>query len=164
MPGVGEVQQVDDQEGPVNHPRSFAAVVKSVKFIEREAEQNREAERLKQENIAKKVQEERKRADEKADRDAARGAEEARKLVEAGEKRAANLSKLQAATEAAAQYKEKVKLLHEQTQKEMQETRGYEEEIEAIAGLKESGELAGQKRPATSPASHPPTGKKIAPA
>ena len=160
MPAVGEAVLAEEQQLATNLPRSFAAVVKSAKFIELESEQNRDAEKVKQENIAKKVQEERRKAEEKADRDAAKEAEEARKLVEAEGKRAANIAKLEAATKAASDYKEQVKILHDKAQQERQESRSYEQELEAIAGLKESGELAGQKRPPTFPAPHPPTEKK----
>ena len=110
--------------------------------------------------IAKKVQEDRRKAEEKADRDASKEAEDARKLVEAQEKRAANLDKLQAAMKSASQYKEQVKLLHAKAQSEIQESRGYEQELEHLVGLKELGGLPGQKRPPTSPAPHPPTEKK----
>ena len=160
MPAVGEQVQAEDQQQAANLPLSFAAVVKSVKFIELEAEQIREAEKVKQDNLAKKVQEERRRAEEKADKDAAKASEEARKLVEAEEKRAANITKLKAATKAATDYKDQVKLLHDQAQKEREESRSYEQELEVIAGLKESGQLAGHKRPPSSPAPYPPTEKK----
>ena len=134
LPAVGEVQpEVEQQQQPFpSFPRSFAAVVKSAKFVEKEAEETREQDRLKHEKMAKKVLEERRKPDEKADRDAAKEASEAVKNVETEQKRAAKFARLAEASQKAADYKEQVKHLAEQAKKELQESREYEKELEDI--------------------------------
>ena len=134
LPAVGEVGQEEEQgQGSNSFPRSFAAVVKSAKFVEKAAEQMLVTERLKQEKLVRKVQEDRMKADEKADRDAAKLAEQARKKVEAEEKRAASLAKMAETSKVAAEYKEKVKKLAEQARMEEQQARDYEKELEDIS-------------------------------
>ena len=134
MPDVGEVlQEVNpDKEGHTNFQSSFAAVVKSAKFIELEAEQARETERLQQVKQARKVQEERWQGEEKADREAAKQAVEARKKVETEEKRTANLARLTAASKEAEEYKEKVRCLHKRAQNNVRESRDLEDRLGEI--------------------------------
>ena len=136
MQAAGEVVQQEEDLTPGNSvPRSFAAVVKSDKFIQLAEEQAREAERLKQENLAKKILDERKKAEDAENREAVRVENEQRKRVEAEEKRSANLARLTEASRQASQYKEKMKILHEHAQSEISETNQYEKGIEEIAGL-----------------------------
>ena len=134
LPAVGEVGQQEDEQGQ-NFPRSFAAVVQSAKFVEKESENVLETERLRQEKLRKKVQDDRMKADEKTDREAAKTAEEARKKVEGDEKRSANLARMTEASKRATDYKEKIKSLAEQTRKEVQLSREYKKEIEDISDL-----------------------------
>ena len=156
LPAVGEIGQHEDPEQPSNSvPRTFACVVKSVKFREREEEQTLELERLKQDKLTKKIQEDRRRAEEKADREAAKLAEEARKKIEAEEKRAANLIRLVEVSNQAAAYKEKVKSLKDKTEKELEESRSYEKVIEAISTGHQGDDPEGRKRAATSPTVNP---------
>jgi hypothetical protein len=164
LPAVGEVQAEVEQQQPFpSFPRSFAAVVKSAKFVEKEAEETREQERLKHEKIAKKVLEERRKAEEKADRDAAKEASEAVKNVETEQKRSASLVKLAEASQKAADYKEKVKHLAEQAKKELQESRDYEKELEDIStsSQPEGGlDLEGGRKRSASPAQGDALAKK----
>ena len=132
IPAIGEDVQ-DEQTAGNSFPRSFAAVVKSVKFVEQEAEQAEEAERQKQEKVARKVQEDRRKADEKAEREASKEAEEARRNVEAEEKRSAVLAKLAEVSRKAKEHKEKVKSFTEQAKKEMRQTKDYEKELEDMS-------------------------------
>ena len=77
LPAFGEIAQEEDPEQhPTSFPRTFACVVKSAKFREREEVLTREQEKLKQDKLTRKVQEDRRRAEEKADRGAAKLAEE----------------------------------------------------------------------------------------
>ena len=110
LPAVGEEVQEEHRQGNT-FPRSFAAVVKSAKFVEQEAKQPQEADRLNQEKLAKKIVEERRKAEEKADREAAKDAEEVRKNKEAEERRSAHLVKLEDTSKKAKEHKEKVRTL-----------------------------------------------------
>ena len=149
LPALGEASQEEEQVAN-SFPRSFAAVVKSAKFMEREEELSREQEKQKHEKVAKKIQEERRKAEEKADREAAKEAADARKKFEAEQKRASNLARLSEVSKEATQYKEKVRLLAEKAKMEQEESRSYEKELENIASLSEaevrSGEEGGRKR------------------
>ena len=133
MPAVGEVQEEGPGQGETTVPRTFAAVVKSAKFIEQEAQQVREAARLQQEKLAKQVQEDRRKAEEKTDREAAKEAENARKQKEADDTRAANIKRLSAASKEAEVYKEKIKSLHKKTQSDLKESRDLEESLDKIS-------------------------------
>ena len=138
MPAIGDqVQQEDVQDGN-NIARSFAAVVKSARFIQQEEELVREAERQKQESLARKILEDRRKAEDEENRVAIKEAEDARKKQEAEEKRAANLARLAEVSKEASKYKDKVKLLHEKAQSEIKETRIYEKSIEEISVLSEN--------------------------
>ena len=138
MPAIGDqVQQEDLQDGN-NIARSFAAVVKSARFIQQEEELVREVERQKQESLARKILEDRRKAEDEENRVAIKEAEDARKKQEAEEKRAANLARLAEVSKEASKYKEKVKVLHEKTQSEIKETLSYEKQIEEINGLSQN--------------------------
>ena len=145
LPAVGEVQQEVDQQPSTSFPLSFAAVVKSPKFVEKEAEQIREQERLKQEKLTKKVQEERRRAEEKADRDAAKLAQDARRKMEIEELRSANLSRAVEVSQKTAEYKQKMKTIAEQAKKDAQQSRGYEREVEGMSSLPQTTEPGGER-------------------
>ena len=119
-------------DGGSSFPRSFAAVVKSAKFVEQEAERSEEVERQKQERVAKKVQEDRRKEDEKAEREAAKEAEEARRNVEAAEKRSTLLAKLAENSKKAKEHKEKVKSLADQTKEDLKQAKDYERELDDI--------------------------------
>ena len=138
MPAIGDQVQQEDLQAGSNIARSFAAVVKSARFIQQEEELAREAERQKQESLARKILEDRRKAEDEENRVAIREAEDTRKKQEAEEKRAANLARLADVSEKASQYKEKVKVLHERAQNERRETLGYEKQIEEINGLSQN--------------------------
>ena len=138
MPAIGEQVQQEDLQAGGNVTRSFAAVVKSARFIQQEEELVREAERQKQESLARKIIEDRRKAEEEENRVALKEAEDARKNKDAEEKRALNLARLAEVSNQASQYKEKVRVLHEKAQKEMRETRSYEKQIEELTDLTEN--------------------------
>ena len=171
MPALSEVEQdnvqhlQDGQDS--SFPRSFAAVVKSTKFVEQEADKVREADRQKQERQARKVQEDRRKEEDRADREAAKEAEEARKKIEASEKRDANLLRLAEAKKQALDYKLKMKALHEEAQREVQESASYEKGIEELKNLKEKEDQSPEaslnplKRPRPSSLVPPPAADQI---
>ena len=80
--------------------------------------------------VAKKVQEERRKADEKAEREAIIAEEETMRKLEADEKRSTNLVRLAEASNKAREYREKVKELADKAKRDMELSKDYEKEIE----------------------------------
>ena len=158
MPGLGEEVEAENQgeQQGSSFPLTFAAVVKSAKFIEHVTEKAKEAESVKQVQQAKKVQEERKKEKEKAEKETARLAEEAKKKIENEAKREANLARLTAGAKEAEEYKKKVQSLHQKTQEEWMESRDLEKRLERL----NSGEVAPGKRPRSASNSTPAAGER----
>ena len=157
MPALGEERTADlDVEKNLHFPRSFAAVVKSPKFLEAAVMQEQEAARLKHEKQAKKEAEEKKREEDKVAKARAKAemAAEKEQLEEA--KRAAHLAELAKTVEKATLHNKYVKNLHAQAQAQMKETSEYEREMEEMN--RPGGD--GSKRLATSPAEAAPQAKK----
>ena len=150
MPGVGEEVEGEVEDQAPGFPRSFAAVVKSAKFLEKINEQEKEAASLKQVQEARKVQVERTKEKERTDREATKLAEETKKRKDAEEKRREKLEKLAAAAKEAEDYNEKVKSLHKKTQEEWREAQELENKMEKMStdgGAEFSGKTPKRLRP-----------------
>ena len=123
MPALREATVEGEEELDARvFPKSFAAIVKSAKFIEEAAVEKREAERLKGVRQEKRDAEERHKEDERKKQEDFRKAraEEKKQLEEA--KHAAHLAELGKTLEKAALHKKYVKNLHDQAQAEVRET------------------------------------------
>jgi hypothetical protein len=157
MPALGEerTEGVEVEQQLQHFPRSFAAVVKSPKFLEAAAMQEQEAARLKHEKQAKKEAEDKKREEDKVIKARAREEMAAEKRQEEEAKRAAHLAELAKKVEKATLHNRYVKNLHAQAQAQVEETSGYEREMEEMT---RPGD--GSKRLATSPAEAAPQAKK----
>jgi hypothetical protein len=165
MPAMGEerFENVQEQQQPRIFPLTFAAVVKSAKYLEAAAEQEREMEQLKQERLAKKAEEEKKKQEDwKAKYDAKKVKAEGKKQEEEA-KRASHLSDLAKDLERATLHKKYIKNLHDQKQAEVLETAEYEKEMEEMKLYRlETTERGGDgaKRLATSTLESTPLAKK----
>ena len=160
MPAAGEerpVEMEEDQQQPKSFPLTFAAVVKSPKFLELAAEQEREAAKVKQEKLAKKEATDKKREEERKTGEEEKEAKAVQKAQEEDAKRAANLAEMAKTLEKTALHKKYVKNLHDQARAEVEETWEYEKGLEIMA--RPEGESS--KRLAESPPSATPMAKKL---
>jgi hypothetical protein len=166
MPAVGEVRPIGETQEPQQQtfPKSFAAVVKSVKFLEAAATEEKEMERLRIAKEVKKIAEDKRKEDERNAREEAKIAKAEEKKLEEEAKRAAHLAELAKNVEKAALHKKYVKNLHDQAQAEVEETAGYEKGIEEMVRLREeeTGRGAGEglKRLASAPADQETAAKR----
>ena len=159
MPGVGEVriEGVDAQEQQKNFALSFAAVVKSDKFLQAAAQQEREDARQREERERKKETEEKKREDDRKAKEENRKEKAQQQEQEVEAKRVAHLAGLAKTVEKAVLHKNYVKNLHSKAKAEQKETAHYEQEMENM--VLPGGESS--KRQASSPLLAPPQGKKV---
>ena len=143
-------------------PLSFAAVVKSAKFLEDVAREKREAEQLKTARQEKKQAEDSRREAEVKVRDDIRKAKMEEKKQEEEARQASHLAELGKKLEKAALHKKYVKNLHDQAQAEVREAAQYQKGMEnmILRGVEDEEEQEGGKRQATSPALLPPLAKK----
>ena len=165
MPAVGEVRQEGEEEQQQIFPLSFAAVVKSSKFLEAAAVEERESERLKRVHVEKKAAEDRRREDERKAREDEKLAKVQEKKQEDDARRAGQLAEMAKSLETATLHKKYVKNLHDQVQAQAKETQEYEARIEKIKRGREGeeGKDEGGKRLASSSADETPLAKKQIP-
>ena len=164
MPSVGEALVEGEELENRAFPKSFAAVVKSAKYLDDAAAEKREAERKKVVRQERKEAEDKKKENERKKREDARLAKMEEKKQEDQAKQAAHLAELGKSVEKAALHKKYIKNLYDQARAEVRETEEYEKDMENM--MKRSGEedhrleKEGGKRPATSPAGQAPWSKK----
>ena len=157
LPAAGEVRPEGEQDEEQNaFPMSFAAVVKSDKFLEESADREKEVVRKKDEEQTKKAVEERIREDKKRATEKAKEERAGQKHQEDEARRAAHLAELAKVVEKATLHRKYVKNLHSQAQAEMKETTQYENDLENI--LRTSGEKS--KRLASTSIQATPLAKK----
>ena len=167
MPALGEAAE-EGEEDPERRvfPKSFAAIVKSPKFLEEAEIGKREAERLQKVRQEKRDADEKNREDEKKQREESRMAKLVERKQEEEAKHAAHLAELAKSLEKATLHKKYIKNLHDQTQAEVRESEMYEKNIEQmmkVKGKEDQGEREGAKRPPTSPTLLQPQAKKSPP-
>ena len=164
MQAIGEDRNDGEEANEQQNmfPLSFAAVVKSAKYLEAVAQEEREIERLKKEKIDKKAAEDKKKEDERKAKENERTAKAEERKQEEEAKRAAQLAQLAKSLETATLHKTYVKNLHDQAQAQARETEEYENGIEKMKrwGEDESREGDGRKRIASSPDAQTPRAKK----
>ena len=167
MQAVGkENDEVEEEQQHKMFPLSFAAVVKSTKFLEAVAEKDREGERLKKERREKKESEDKKREDEKKIKEDARIAKLQERKIEDEARCTAQLAELAKSLETATLHKKYVKNLHDQAHAQAKETEGYEAGIEKMKRWRdqdEGKEGDGGKRLASCSAEETPLAKKQIP-
>ena len=157
LPAAGERRPEGEQEEQLgNFPLSFAAVVKSNKFLEDSAKREREVARRKEEEQTKKATEERKREEDKRAREQAQAEKAEQKQQEDEARRSAHLAELAKVVETAVLHKKYVKNLHSQAQAELKETTEYEKDLENM--VKPVGESS--KRLASTSLEATPLAKK----
>ena len=163
MPAVGEVRPAGVQQE--QQPMSFAAVVKSAKYLEAAALEVTEMERLRKLKEDKKVADDQQKNEERKAKEEAIKAKVEEKRVEEDAKRSAHLAELAKNLEKAALHKKYVKNLHDQAQAEVEETAGYEKGMEKMMRWREEevGRNEGTKRPPSSPAGAATPSKKTTP-
>ena len=163
MPVLGEAQAEGAEDGEAGaFPKSFAAVVRSTKFLEAVALEKNEAERLKTVRQEMKDAEERRKEHERKEREEVKKAKLEERRQEEEARQAAYLAEMGKTLEKAALRKKYIKNLHDQTQAEVREAEEYENEMERMTreqGKKGLHENA--KRPPTSPALLAPLSKKL---
>jgi hypothetical protein len=135
LPAVGDKDPETGQPAP-SFPRSYAVVVKSPKFVEEAAEQEKKAQEDNLIKQAKKEQEEKRREEDKIAREALKAEKAEQKKAEDEAKKAAHLSDLARKVEEAALHKKYVKNLHDQAKAEVEEMQTYEKEMVELTDLK----------------------------
>ena len=168
LPVAGEPIPEDQQAGS-SFPRSFAVVVKSPKFVQEAAEQGRKDEAEKAERLVRKEAEDQNREDEKRERELAKVEKARQKQEEEEVRRATHLAELAKKVEQATLHKKYVKNLHDKAKAEVEESTGYEREMEKLASLKTTLSNSGENTPkrgrscTSSSSSPPPVSKKSQP-
>lgn len=136
LPAVGDKEAETEQLPAHSFPRSYAVVVKSPKFVEEAAEQERKAQEDNAAKQAKKEQEEKKRENDKIAREALKVEKAQQKKAEDEAKKAAHLSDLARKVEEAALHKKYVKNLHDKAKAEVEEMEIYEKGMEDLTNMK----------------------------